>query len=106
MEQNVPARDRGHVGYTECQTRLVKWIGSATGRNCARACLPGYHAFDLQTQPQTRALPGGFGGEERLEDFLADVFRDAIAVVLHLDDDLVTRFLGRNGDSGLVCGML
>ena len=36
-----------------------------------------------QTQTQSRALPGRFGGEEGLEDFVADGFGDARAVVLY-----------------------
>ena len=64
--------------------------------------MPLRHNIIRQTQSQTRPLPSRLGGEEGLEDFLADGFRDAIAVVLHLDDDLITRFLGGNGDGGLV----
>ena len=64
--------------------------------------MPLRHNIIRQTQPQTRALPGRFGGEEGLEDFLTDGIRDAIAIVLYLDDDMVTCFLGGNGDGGVV----
>ena len=68
--------------------------------------MPFRHNVIRQTQPQTRALPGRFGGEKGLEDFLTDGFRNAIAIVLHLDDDLIARFLGGNGDGGVVWGVL
>ena len=34
--------------------------------------MPLRHNVMRQTQPQTRALPGRFGGEEGLEDFAFD----------------------------------
>ena len=64
--------------------------------------MPFRHNIMRQTQPQTRPLPGRFGGEEGLEDFIADGFWNAIAVVLDLDDDLITCFLSGNGDGWLV----
>lgn len=68
--------------------------------------MPLHHNIIRQTQPQSRPLPGRLGGEEGLEDFVADGFGNAVTVVLNFDDDLITRFLGGNGDGGLVCGML
>ena len=61
----------------------------------------GYNVI-RQTQPQTRALPGRFGGEKGLEDFVFDGFGDAGAVVFYLNQDLIVNFLGGNGDGGLV----
>ena len=55
-----------------------------------------------QTQPQSRALSSRLCGEKGLEDFLADGFRDAEAIVLYLNQDLIVNFLGGNGDGGLV----
>ena len=64
--------------------------------------MPFRHNIMRQTQPQTSAFPGRFGGEKGLKDFVADGFGDAIAVVLNFDNDLITCFLGGNGDGGLV----
>jgi len=44
------------------------------------AC-PFGHNIIRQTEPQTRSLPGRFGGEKGLEDFVADGFGDVIAIV-------------------------
>lgn len=64
--------------------------------------MPHLHNIIRQTQPQTRALPSRFDGEEGLGNFLTDGFRDAIAVAHYLNYDLIVDFLGRNGDGGLV----
>ena len=68
--------------------------------------MPLIHNVIRQTQPQTCALSSRLGGEEGLEDFLADGFGDAVSIVLYFDDDLIVRFLRGNGDGGLICGML
>ena len=43
--------------------------------------MPLGHNVIRQTQPQPGALSGGFGGKKGLEDFVADGFGDAVAVV-------------------------
>ena len=40
-----------------------------------------------QTQSQASSLPGWFGGEERLENFISDFFGDAGAVIFNGDLD-------------------
>ena len=47
-----------------------------------RTSMPFGYNIIRQAQPQTSALPGGFGSKKGLEDFVADGFRDAGAVVL------------------------
>lgn len=64
--------------------------------------MPLSHNVIRQTQPQPRALPRRLGGEKRLEDFVADGFRNTIAVVLDPNNDLIVIFLCRKNYGRLV----
>ncbi len=45
--------------------------------------MPFCHNIISEREPQPRSLPGRFGGEKGLENFVADGFGDAVAVVLY-----------------------
>jgi len=53
-------------------------------------------------EPKSRALSGGFHGEEWIEHFLLHVGRNAVAVVANPNFNVVAKVLGCSGHRRLV----
>ena len=55
-----------------------------------------------QTQPQARALSGGLGSEEGLENFFLDRFGHAVAIIAYPDLHFVPCFFGAYCNGGFI----
>ena len=73
------------------------WLSARTeGRTKFARDLRGYG------KPEAEALSVGFGGEERVENLLAQLHRNASAIVTDAEDDLVGPVLGTDEDHAVV----